>query len=367
MNSLLLRRKRGAMEPSPVQQHNPAMNIRILEPEDAERWDSYVMASGASNYHRLGWRNVIQKGFGHPSYYLYAEDREGRIHGVLPLVHLKSVFFGSFLVSLPFFTYGGIHARDEQTRGLLLDEAIRIARKVHAEHIELRHVCALDARIPAKTSKVSMVLDLPGDCDTLWTSFSSKLRSQIRRPLKEGMYARIGREEELDSFYAVFSFNMRDLGTPVYPKDFFRNILEEFPRETWICTVYTAGGKPAASGFLAAFRETLEIPWASSLRLLNRFSPNMLLYWSALAFACGQQYRVFDFGRSTPGESTCRFKEQWGARPMQLYWHYWLRERSGLPELTPKNPRYKTAITLWKKLPLGLTQLLGPLIVRHLP
>ncbi|MBZ0155103.1 MAG: FemAB family PEP-CTERM system-associated protein [Alphaproteobacteria bacterium] len=343
------------------------MTIKILKQEDAARWDRYVLESGASNYHRLGWRNVIERGFGHTSYYLYAEDRKGEIHGVLPLVHLKSLFFGSFLVSLPFFNYGGIHARDEQTRRLLLDGSIRIARNVHAEHIELRHVHTLEADVPAKTSKVSMLLDLPGDSDGLWKSFSPKLRSQIRRPLKEGMYARIGREEELNSFYTVFSFNMRDLGTPVYPKEFFRNILEEFPRETWICTVYTAGGQPAASGFLVGFRDTIEIPWASSLRLLNRFSPNMLLYWSALTFACEKKYRVFDFGRSTPGESTYKFKEQWSARPVQLYWHYWLGEKRSIPELSPKNPRFRTAISVWRRLPLGLTQLIGPLIVKNLP
>jgi hypothetical protein len=114
-------------------------------------------------------------------------------------------------------------------------------------------------------------------------------------------------------------------------------------------------------------KDRLEIPWASSLREHNFCSPNMLLYWSALEFACDRGDRVFDFGRSTPGEGTYRFKEQWGAKPVPLYWHYWLRDGGALPELNPGNPKYRIAINLWKRLPVGLTRLIGPPIVKNLP
>ena len=46
------------------------------------------------------------------------------------------------------------------------------------------------------------------------------------------------RLELLDGFYAVYARNMRDLGTPVYSKRFFRNILEVFPDSTGIFAVY---------------------------------------------------------------------------------------------------------------------------------
>jgi len=220
---------------------------------------------------------------------------------------------------------------------------------------------------PVKTSKVSMRLELPGKPEELWKTFSSKLRSQAQRPMREGMYARLGREGSLDDFYAVFARNMRDLGTPVYSKEFFRNILRELPDSTWICTVFTKRREPVAAGFLIGFKDLLEIPWASSLRNHNRYSPNMLLYWSVLQFACEKGYRVFDFGRSTPGEGTYKFKEQWGAKPMQLYWHYWMRNGGPLPELNPRNKKYRLAIEVWKRMPVSLTKLLGPAIVKNLP
>ena len=184
--------------------------------------------------------------------------------------------------------------------------------------------------------------------------------------MKEGMITRIGQLEELDSFYEVFSINMRDLGTPVYSKEFFRNILTVFPENTWICSVYK-DKQPVASGLLIGFREILEIPWVSSIRKYNPLRPNILLYWTVLQYACEKGFKIFDFGRSTPGEGTYLFKEQWGAKPVPLYWYYWMRNSGSLPELNPKNPKYKQAIEVWKRLPVGLTRVLGPTISKNLP
>lgn len=352
------------------------MIIRLLREEDRDRWNKYVKESHESTcYHLFSWRNVIERSFGHKTYYLLAEEREDEIKGILPLVHLKSILFGSFMVSLPYFNYGGICADNNGIYNQLLKEATHIAEIEKAEHIELRHTISNGLQVNpvgihsygVKTAKVSMRLELPQKAEELWNSFPSKLRSQIKRPAKEGMYSRFGREEELENFYTIFSINMRDLGTPVYSKEFFRNILKEFPESTWICTVYTKWANPAASCFLVGFKETLEIPWASSLKSYNHYSPNMLLYWSSLGFACEKGYRVFDFGRSTPGESTYKFKEQWGAKPVQLYWYYWMRDGGPLPELNPKNPKYQLAIKIWQKLPVGLTRIIGPIIVKNIP
>jgi len=344
------------------------MDINLLKEADKERWNNYVMRSNISTcYHLTGWKDVIETSFGHKTYYLLAEDRAHQVKGVLPLVHLKSILFGNFMVSLPYFNYGGVFADDDEIDRQLLKKAANLAVGEHADHIEFRHTRQIGDGLQVKTTKVCMRLALPDDPDELWKSFSSKLRSQVRKPSKEGLYTRIGKEEELDGFYDVFAANMRDLGTPVYSKKFFRTILMVFPGSSWICTVYSKDGKPVASGFLVGFKERLEIPWASSLRSFNHLSPNMLLYWNALKFACEMGYSFFDFGRSTPGEGTYRFKEQWGAKPVQLYWYYWLRNGGPAPELNPKNPKYQIAIKIWQRIPVGLTRLIGPAIVKNLP
>jgi FemAB-related protein (PEP-CTERM system-associated) len=210
-----------------------------------------------------------------------------------------------------------------------------------------------------------MGVGLPESAETLHRQLPSKLRSQIKRPLREGAACVSGGRELLDEFYRVFARNMRDLGTPVYPKRFFSAILEQFPHARLL--VVRLANAPVASGMVIGHRDTLEIPWASSLRSANALGVNMLLYWEALSCACAQGYRRFDFGRSTPDSGTYRFKRQWGAQPLQLYWHYWLRNRTEPPRLNPSNPRYRLAVSAWQHLPLPLANVLGPLIVRYLP
>lgn len=344
------------------------MTIRLYRDDDRNKWDSYLINTPkATCYHQMGWKEVIEKSFGHTTWYFLSEDRNNRIDGILPLVQLKSALFGNYMVSLPYFNYGGVCADSDEIRNNLMISAVKCANDNNAEHIELRHTQAMDNDWQAKTSKVSMRLEIPQNSDKLWEMFPSKLRSQIQRPLKEGMYAKLGREECLDDFYAIFSINMRDLGTPVYSKAFFRYILRAFPQSTWICTVSTKNRQPVASGFLVGFKDSLEIPWASSLRSYNRYSPNMLLYWSVLKLACDRGYRLFDFGRSTADGGTYRFKAQWGAQPVQLYWHYWLKNGKALPEINPNNPKYQFAIKMWKMLPVSITKVIGPSIVKNLP
>jgi serine/alanine adding enzyme len=342
--------------------------IRLYTESDKENWDTYVKSSSESTcYHLSGWKAVIEQTFHHRAYFLLSEGKCGGINGLLPLVHLKSLFFGSYMVSMPYFNYGGVCAQEEETQKQLLQAAVDLAGAKKAKHIEFRHVFPLNPGLPVKTTKVSMQLELPDNSEQLWARFPSKLRNQIKKPINEGFRVRVGREEESASFYKVFSTNMRDLGTPVYPLGFFNKILMEFPDNTRICSVYDQKGEPLASGFLIGFKDCLEMPWASSLRKYNRSSPNMLLYWKVLKFACDQGFKVFDFGRSTIGEGTYKFKEQWGAKPVNLYWHYWLSNGSRLPELNPHNPKYQTAIQAWKKMPVSLTRLIGPRIVKNLP
>jgi serine/alanine adding enzyme len=344
------------------------MKIHLFDESYREPWDEYVRGNPDSScYHLTGWKNIIEDTFGHRTWYLLSHDNSGNMNGILPIVHLKSLLFGSFGISMPFLNYGGICADDSEALNGLIREAGLIADVAGMEHIELRHSGNILPDVPVKTSKVTMRMNLPSTVEKLTASFGSKLRSQIKRAVKEGMYAKMGGLAELRNFYHVFSRNMRDLGTPVYPARFFRNILQKFPETTWISTIYDREDRPVASGFLLGFRDTMEIPWASSLKESNRFGSNMLLYSSVLEFACRSGYNVFDFGRSTPGEGTYRFKEQWGAKPEQLYWHYFMKNGGTIPEINPHNPKYTMAIKIWQRLPIGLTKIIGPSVVKNLP
>jgi len=314
----------------------------------------------------MAWRSVVENACGHRTIYLMARDEYEEVRGILPLVFLSSRFFGRFLVSMPFFNYGGVLADGLEAQGALLEAAIGVARGVGATCIELRQQQLLDVNWPAKQHKVSMRLDLPRDFETLWRDFPAKLRSQIRRSQREKLTVRLAAGELLDDFYHVFVRNMRDLGTPVYARRFFETILQTFPTETRICVV-SLKGRPVAAGFLCGFLNKLEVPWASSDRRHNRLAPNMLLYSSVLEFACREGFQQFDFGRSSVASGTYRFKEQWGARPVPLHWYYWLSNGSALPDIGPQNPKFKVAIEVWKRLPVFVTKIIGPAIVRNIP
>jgi len=345
------------------------MRVRVVEiktDSEAAKWDRFVLDHPrATGYHLTAWRHVVEKAFGRKTIYLMVIDGEGEVRGVLPLVFLSSKLFGRFLVSMPYLNYGGVLADWDEARDLLLRAAVSAAQETGAAHVELRQQ-GPELQWPCKQHKVSMRLPLPRDFDTLWKTFPSKLRSQIRRAHKEDMTVDGGGVDLLDPFYAVFSRGMRDLGTPVYGKSFFRTILETFPKEARIFVV-SRHRKPLAAGFVYGFGTMLEIPWAASDRRYNSFAPNMLLYSSALEYACREGFRLFDFGRSTVDSGTFRFKQQWGAKPIPLYWYYWLKEDGHLPELSPHNTKYRLAIQIWKHLPVTMTKIIGPSIVKHLP
>ncbi len=342
------------------------MEITCQEEKSASEWDRYVGDHPESVvYHRWGWKEVVEESFGHRTYYLSARQ-EGRIVGILPLVLMKSRLFGRFLVSMPFFNYGGLVSDRPEAEARLLAEAETIVKKEKVDFVELRHFRKRPQLSATKEHKVTMILNLEKDPEGQWKALGTKLRNHIRKAQKSNLSFSIGGAELLADFYQVFSVNMRDLGTPVYSKRLFERILARFDDSTKILSVRYQD-RPVAAGLVLGFRDTLEIPWSSSIREYNFLCPNTLLYWEALRWAISSGFERFDFGRSTPGEGTYKFKEQWGAKPVPLYWQYLLPVGAPLPDLSPKNAKYRLAIGLWRRCPIRLTQWLGPRIVKHIP
>jgi serine/alanine adding enzyme len=352
-------------EPSPSQQSTRALKVRFLS-DDVDGWDAYVLAHRSSSaYHQTGWKTVIEQSFGHSTRYLQAIEGE-RIVGILPLVVMKSLLFGRCVVSLPYFNYGGIVADHRNAEEALLNAARDLAMKEAVSHLELRHRAPHDLGLIPKQHKVSMLLGLKSDVESQWRAFDPKLRNQVRKAEKSGVWIQIGGQELLDIFYQIFARNMRDLGTPVYGKEFFAAILRNFPSSTKIF-VGRLQEQPLAAGLMTTFKDTVEMPWAASLCEYRQLCGNMLMYWEAIKFSIKQGSRKFDFGRSTPDGGTFKFKEQWGARPVPLTWEYWTAHDGQLPDLSPRNPKYQLPIRIWKRLPVTVTNRLGPLIARAIP
>jgi len=329
-------------------------------------WDRFVgRHPHASPYHAWRWRRVFERAFGHETLYLTARDH-GAIVAVLPLVIFNSRIFGRFAVSLPFVNYGGVLARDHASAVFLLEQARALAAERRLAHVELRHTARQFPDLEARTHKVGMLLRLERDTAKAWESLDRKVRNHVRKAQKSQLTSRVGGPELLDRFYSVFARNMRDLGTPVYSRRFFTEVLAAFPDTTRVFLV-DSGDVTVAGAITLSHRDTLDNPWASSLREYRSLAPNTLMYWRMVEHAIETRHSVFDFGRSTPGEGTFQFKQQWGAEPTPLNWEYVLANGRTLPNLSPSNPKFRAAIATWRRLPLAVANRLGPHIVRSIP
>lgn len=332
-------------------------------------WQAYVhSAPRATPYHALEWRDVLLRTFGHRSRYLMARN-DGRVCGVLPLVEMRSTMFGHFFVSLPFLNYGGILADLPECQAALATTTVDLATRRGARHIELRQAFATgdwaQSDWKLRQHKAALVVPLCADADMHWSSLSSRLRGKVRKAAKSGAAFSAEGAEAIDDFYRVFSLNMRDLGTPVYSPEFFRNILR-LAKDTTVLMV-RRDGRPAAAAIALRWRDRLELPWICSDYSQCRFNVNEFLYWRAIEWARMSGARELDLGRSSIGAGTYQFKIQWNPRVCPLYWYYWLAPGFGLPQLNPANPKYARAVSLWRKMPLGLANRLGPWVVRNIP
>lgn len=299
--------------------------VRRAEANDAERWDDYAAAHRHGlAYHGFAWKQAVEAAYQFICPYFYAEKGK-KICGVMPLVHLRPPFGRGKLVSLPYCDAGGILADSVEIQTALFDRACQYAREHKIETIEMRFARqgTVPEADPARFPKVRMVLSLPGSVEKLLASFKSKLRSQVKKPARDGLYVRLGGAALLADFYPVFAANMTDLGSPVHSENWLRSILIAYGQKAKCGIVYMPDHTPAAGGIVLCHSRVVSIPWASSLKQFNRFNPNMFLYWSFLEYAAGNGYAFFDFGRSTPGEGTYHFKSQWGAKPQPLVWKQW--------------------------------------------
>jgi FemAB-related protein (PEP-CTERM system-associated) len=336
--------------------------IELLDGGTAE-WDAFVGGHHEATFcHSAAWRDIMNDALGHECLYAVARNGAGEVDGVLPLVHVRSRILGHYLLSMPFLNYGGpIGSSDAQRR--LTVHALEAADREGVRVLELRSRHPSPSGLSDSPRKVTVLLDLPATAAELLPRFPGKLRSQVRKPLKEGMTASFGAEHAA-AFYDVFARNMRDLGTPVLPRHFFERVLQALPGHVLFGAVFW-NGQPVAAGCGFVWRDEFELTWASSLREHNRRAPNMLLYASFMEHVIARGVRRFNFGRCTPGGGTHNFKLQWGGETVPLPWQAAGQGAAAPP--SPDKPVFRLATRVWSRMPLAVANRLGPLLARSLP
>ncbi len=304
------------------------------------------------------WRDLVAQTYGSRPRYWLAEDAEG-IRGILPLFERRRR--EPALFSAP----GGLLADDPSVAAALLEPAREALARGRLNYLELRDQRRAWSGLETSQEHVTLVLDLAADADSQWRALDSKLRNQIRKSQKAGFETRWGREL-LPLFHAVMLENMRDLGTPIRDLRYYRRTLEALGAAAEIL-ILTRGGEPAGAMFTVAHGETFYDPWASSLRRLFASCPNQMLYWTALQHAIALGLRRFDFGRSQWHSGTFRFKEQWGAAPVPLFYQYALGRARRVPTLEDQKAGFALAVSAWRRLPLWMARPLGERVKRLVP
>jgi len=298
-------------------------NIIVASSTEKFLWDEYVLRHPHGiAYQLFALQEAIEKAFGFKCIYLMAMN-ENRVQGILPLVHVHAPGLKGSLVSLPYCDAGGILADSDSIHTRLLLHALSLAKEMGISRVPVRSIVPFAGINPDLTrhpGKVRLVLSLPDHSDKLLAGFKAKVRSQIKKPLKDGLTFHMGGRELCRPFFRIFAENMRDLGSPVHSFNWIQQVMKTFGNRAHIGVVRLSDRTPAAAGILLCHPARVSIPWASSLRRCNALNPNMLLYWHFLKFSTNAGYPVFDFGRSTPREGTFRFKKQWGALPEPLHW-----------------------------------------------
>ena len=341
--------------------------IQRLAPGDARAaaaWDAYVLACPqATFFHRAGWQRILREVFKHDAHYLYA-TQDGRITGVLPLGHVKSLLFGTSLTSLPFAVYGGVVADDAASAAALEGQAQRLAQQLGVQHLEMRNLQRCHADWPAQDLYVTFRKAILPDEEANMLAIPRKQRAMVRKGIKNGLKSEI--DAHTDRFFQLYADNVHRHGTPAMPKRYFDALTAEFGADCEVLTVTGPDGQLLSSVLSFYFRDEVLPYYAGDDEAARDLAANDFKYWELMRRACARGLKVFDYGRSKQGTGSFAFKKNWGFEPQPLHYEYCLYKRDAVPQNNPSNAKYKLMIEVWRRLPIGFANWLGPFVVRNL-
>ena len=347
------------------------MTVRLheLTASATPAWDAFVAASPEGTFfHRAAWAHVIHEAFGHTACFTYAEQ-DGAITGVLPLVRVKTLLFGNALISTPFCVYGGPLAADAESAAALSAHAVTLMRQMRARWVEFRF---RDAPPEAEQPPdwvgrpglyVTFRKPITGDDEENLKAIPRKQRAMVRKGIANGLTSRC--DLDVATLHDIYAESVRNLGTPVFSERYFRVLAGAFRDDMDVITVMH-GETPIASVMNFYFRDEVLPYYGGGAKAARRLAGNDFMYWEVMRRAAARGYRLFDFGRSKIGTGSYAFKHNWGFEPVPLHYRFHLAPGASIPDHNPLNPKYRLFIAGWKRLPVCVSKVLGPPVVRGL-
>jgi FemAB-related protein (PEP-CTERM system-associated) len=347
-----------------------AITLRPLDDRNAAAWDRFVDSMPLGTFfHRSAWARVVETAFGHATHYVLAE-RDGAITGVLPIARVKTRLFGDTLISVPFCVYGGPLAADAETAAALVAEAEALRVRTGAAAVEFRQRDAWETDwlgenwVQRPDLYVTFRKPIEADHDRNMKAIPRKQRAMVRKGIQNGLTSVVG--QQVDPLHRVYAESVRNLGTPVFSKRYFRILMDVFgPSDADVVTILNKDS-PVASVMNFYFREEVLPYYGGGTTAARACAGNDFMYWEVTRRAADRGCRLFDFGRSKLGTGAYAFKHNWGFVPEKLHYRFNLAPGGSIPDINPMNPKYRLFIAAWKRLPLPVANTIGPFIVRGL-
>nr|WP_243405379.1 FemAB family XrtA/PEP-CTERM system-associated protein [Solimicrobium silvestre] len=334
-----------------------------MQANDTQRWDEFVQrCPDATFFHRAGWQSVIERAFGHRTWFYYAESGD-EIIGVLPLAEIKSALFGHSLCSLPFCVYGGVASESSAAKLALTQKAQELAALLKVGYLEYRNIQPQNPSWHGKDLYVTFRKEIDPDEEKNMLAIPRKQRAMVRKGIKAELHSEL--DQGIERFFHAYASSVHRLGTPVLSKQFFRLLKEVFAEDCEVLTI-TKDSRVIASVMSFYFRDEVLPYYGGGTAEAREVAGNDFMYWELMRRACARGYKIFDFGRSKRGTGSFDFKKNWGFEPQPLYYEYQLHASNAVPDNNPLNPKYQLFIKMWQRLPLSVANFIGPHIVKNL-
>lgn len=326
-------------------------------------WDSFIdSCPEATFFHRAGWKRIIEESFQQKAHYLYVEN-DRAIRGVLPLIHMKSPLFGNRLVANAYCVAGAPAVTDTQALTHLDRRAEALMNELGADYLEYRNPARPHQDWEWKEGLYATFerpIDSGEDADL--KQIPRKQRAVVRKALKSELS--FGIDTDVTDFFNLFALSVRNLGTPVFSRRYFENLVRVFGDDCNILTV-RLNGRPISSVLNFYFRDRVMPYYTGSIAEARKLGANDFMYWKLMRHAAERGYKIFDFGRSKVRTGPYAFKKNWGFEPRPIIHEFKMRAGVPMPDVNPNNPKYRLMIAAWKRLPLPVANIIGPFIGRQ--
>lgn len=318
----------------------------------------------ATPFHLPAWSVAVARGCRQKSHYLVAERGNGDVAGVLPLTEMHSPLFGRALVSAGFGVGGGVLADNAAAVRELAEAAWALAGRLSCPSVELR-----GGALPGPdwhvddTTYLGFVRDLAENDEAELLAIPRKQRAEVRRSF--GNELEIVTGDDAATHYALYAESVRNLGTPVFPRTLFAEVLNEFGEAADVLTVRHRG--VSVSSVLSLYWKGGVYPyWGGGGDAARALRANDAMYFGLMRHARDRGCTRFDFGRSKAGTGAAAFKKNWGFEPEALTYFSRTADGTAPRKVNPLDPKYSLQVKLWKQLPLWVANRIGPWIAQGL-